>query len=56
MKKFVYGGIFIGSYIGSYIPAIWGDGGMFSVSGIIFSTIFSVIGGYVGKVVYERYF
>jgi len=43
MKKFTMTGMIIGSFIGSYIPALWGDGS-FSMS----SMLLGVIGGVAG--------
>ncbi len=57
MKTFIYGGLFIGSYIGSSIPKLWNStGGIFSISSIILSTIFAILGAFFGKYIYEKYF
>jgi uncharacterized membrane protein YeaQ/YmgE (transglycosylase-associated protein family) len=37
----------IGSFIGSYIPALWGDG-VFSLWAIILSAVGAVIGIWIG--------
>jgi hypothetical protein len=43
MKKLVYLGLFVGSTIGSYVPALWGAG-VFSMS----SLLFGALGGFLG--------
>lgn len=40
-------GVFLGSTIGGYIPALWGDG-MFSMSGIFLSFVGGLAGLYAG--------
>ncbi len=47
-KTLIWIGIFVGSGIGSYIPALWGNSAFFSFSSIIFSTIGGLAGVYVG--------
>lgn len=42
-KTLIWIGVFVGSTIGEFIPALWGASG-FTVSSIIFSTIGGVIG------------
>jgi hypothetical protein len=39
----VWIGMFLGSFIGGYVPSLW-DAGMFSISGILFSTLGGIIG------------
>jgi len=56
MKKFIYIGLFIGSYAGSAVPSLWGGGGMFSIAGLFFGTVFSIAGAIVGKIIYEKFF
>ena len=46
-KKFVWFGLFIGSTIGSLLPAMWGDD-MFSVSSFVLSIAGGVAGIWVG--------
>lgn len=46
-NKLVWFLMFVGSAIGSYIPALWGDG-MFSFSSIILSAVGGIFGIYVG--------
>ena len=45
-KTLMYIGVTVGSIIGGYVPALWG-GSLFSVSGILFSTL----GGAIGLVI-----
>jgi len=47
MNKFIWAGLFLGSLIGGFIPALWGDGS-FSLSGIIFSAVGGAIGVWLG--------
>ena len=44
---FIWGGLFIGSYIGSYIPCLWGSS-IFSFSSLIGGLIGSVGGIWIG--------
>lgn len=46
-KKLVMFGTIVGGYAGSYIPALWGDGG-FSMWGILFSAFGSLVGIWLG--------
>jgi uncharacterized membrane protein YeaQ/YmgE (transglycosylase-associated protein family) len=46
-KTLIWIGVIIGSTIGEFVPALWGDAG-FTVSSIIFSTIGGVIGIWAG--------
>lgn len=46
-KQLVWLGIFVGSTIGGFVPALWGAS-MFSMSGIIFSGIGAFVGIYLG--------
>jgi hypothetical protein len=41
-------GMFIGSTIGAYIPALWGDTNLFSFASLIFGSIGGIAGIYVG--------
>lgn len=47
MKTLVWGGMFIGSAIGSYIPALWGDG-FLSIASILFSGAGAILGIWAG--------
>jgi uncharacterized membrane protein YeaQ/YmgE (transglycosylase-associated protein family) len=40
-------GVFIGSTVGAFIPALWGDSAM-SISSIVFSTIGGLVGIWAG--------
>ena len=46
-KEFIWIGFFIGSTVGSLLPELWGAG-LFSWSSLLFSTLGSIIGIYVG--------
>lgn len=46
-KTFIWGGLFIGSTIGSIMPNLWGSG-MLSMSGIILSAVGGIIGIWAG--------
>ena len=47
MKKFIYFGLFVGSTIGGFIPAMWGTD-MLSPSGFLWSTIGGIFGIWLG--------
>jgi hypothetical protein len=47
LKKFTWGGLFIGSSIGGYVPALWG-GNLLSVSGVLLSFVGGIAGIVVG--------
>jgi hypothetical protein len=47
MKKFVMTGMVIGSFIGSYIPLIWGDSAL-SMSSLFFGALGGSIGIWAG--------
>jgi hypothetical protein len=46
-KKFIWGGFFVGSTIGNFLPALWG-GDMISVSGFALSFVGGIIGMWLG--------
>ncbi len=46
-KTFIWGGLFIGSSIGGFVPNLWGSG-MFSISTVILSGVGGVIGVWIG--------
>ena len=46
-KKLVWIGLFVGSTVGGFVPALWGAG-LLSVSGIIFSGIGGISGIWLG--------
>ena len=46
-KKLMMIGVVVGSYVGGYIPALWGAGGI-SFSSVILSAVGGIIGIYIG--------
>lgn len=46
-KKLVMAGVMVGGYAGSYVPALWGAGGL-SMWGIFFGAIGSLVGIWIG--------
>lgn len=46
-KTLIWTGMFIGSTVGAYVPALWGTS-VFSASSILFSTIGACVGIYLG--------
>ena len=46
-QKFIWGGLFIGSSLGGYIPSLWGAG-IFSVSGVLLSAVGGILGIWLG--------
>ncbi|MFA6463686.1 MAG: hypothetical protein WCV55_01620 [Candidatus Paceibacterota bacterium] len=46
-KSLVFIFMTIGSIIGGYIPMLWGEGS-FSMSALVFSSIFAIVGIIVG--------
>ncbi len=46
-KTFIWVGMTIGSTVGGFIPALWGDS-LFSVSSIFFATVGGVLGIWLG--------
>ena len=46
-KKFIWGGLFLGSTVGGYLPSLWG-GNMLSLSGILLSFIGGLVGIWLG--------
>jgi len=46
-KKLVMFGTIVGGYAGSYIPALWGEGG-FSMWGILSAAFGSLVGIWIG--------
>ena len=53
-KKYIYFFLFLGSAIGSYVPALWGDD-VFSMSSILLSGIGGLVGIYIGYVFGQRF-
>ncbi len=46
-RHLIWIGVIVGSFVGGWIPTLWGAGA-FSISSIIFSTIGGLFGIYVG--------
>lgn len=46
-KTLVWIGLIVGSIVGSYIPALWGDG-LLSFSSLILGAIGAITGIYIG--------
>jgi hypothetical protein len=46
-KKFIWGGLFIGSSLGGALPMLW-DGDMMSLSGIGLSMVGGILGIWAG--------
>jgi hypothetical protein len=46
-KSLIWIGMIIGTTVGSFVPALWGEGG-FTMSSIFFSTVGGVVGIWVG--------
>lgn len=46
-QKFIWGGLFIGSSLGGYIPSLWGAG-IFSVQGVFLSAVGGILGIWLG--------
>jgi len=47
MRHFIWIGVIVGSTIGGWIPTLWGAE-VFSISGIIWSTMGGLAGIYIG--------
>ncbi len=54
MKKLVFIGMIIGSWIGGYVPTFWGAG-LFSFSSVLWSGIGGLAGIYVGFKLGQRF-
>lgn len=54
-KPLIWIGLFLGSTIGGFVPALW-HAGLFSFSGLLFSTIGGIIGVYIGWKISGDYF
>jgi hypothetical protein len=49
MSKFwITTGLVLGSIIGGFVPGLWGDNGIFSLSSIVFNFIGGAVGLYAG--------
>ncbi len=47
IKKFIWGGFFVGSAVGGYLPALWG-GSTLSLSGVLLSFVGGIAGIWLG--------
>jgi hypothetical protein len=52
-KTLIMTGLFVGSIVGGYIPALWG-GSVFSISSILFSALGAFLGIWVGYKAAQR--
>ena len=48
MKPMVWMGMMLGSTIGAYIPALWGDTNLFSFASLILGSVGAIAGIYIG--------
>ncbi|MCR4284276.1 MAG: hypothetical protein NUV64_03125 [Parcubacteria group bacterium] len=46
-RPLIWVGFFIGSFVGGYIPALWG-GGLLSMSSVLLSAVGASIGAWIG--------
>jgi phage tail tape-measure protein len=51
-KKFIWLGVFVGSTLGGFVPALWG-GSLFSCSSVVFSFLGGLLGIWLGMKVSE---
>ncbi len=49
-------GVIVGSTIGGFIPSLWGDTSLLSMSSVIFNLIGGLAGIFAGRWVYQNYF
>lgn len=47
-KPFVWAGMILGSFIGGYIPSLWGDTNLFSISSLVLGSLGAIAGIYIG--------
>jgi uncharacterized membrane protein YeaQ/YmgE (transglycosylase-associated protein family) len=55
VKVWITIGILIGSTIGAYIPALWGDTSLFSISSLFFSFLGAIGGIWAGNFFYKNF-
>ncbi len=48
MRSIVWIGMIVGSTIGAYIPALWGDTNIFSFASLILGSVGAIAGIYIG--------
>lgn len=53
-RSLIWFGVIVGSAIGGYIPALWGDS-LFSFSSILLSTVGGIIGIWAGYKLSEMF-
>lgn len=41
-------GMVVGSTVGAFLPQLWGDADLFSVSSIVLSVVFGIVGIWLG--------
>jgi len=46
-KKLIWFGLFVGSFVGSILPELWGDN-MFSISSVILTAVGGLLGIWLG--------
>jgi len=54
LKSWVWLGLFVGSTIGSFLPALWGES-LLSVSGMIGSAVGGFVGIWAGYKLHKRF-
>lgn len=55
LKAWITLGIIIGSTLGGYLPALWGDQSLFSLTGIFFSLAGGLAGVWAGYRLYQNF-
>ncbi|MES2630921.1 MAG: hypothetical protein V4611_03110 [Patescibacteria group bacterium] len=53
-KLFVTSGAVIGGIAGAYLPALWGDTDIFSITSIIFSVVGGLVGIWLGYLIAKK--
>lgn len=54
-RKLIFFFLFVGSTVGSYVPALWGDTAFLSMASVFWSFIGGIAGIYAGYKVGERW-
>lgn len=54
LKSWVWLGVFVGSTIGSFLPALWG-GSLLSLAGVITSALGGFVGIWAGYKIYKGF-
>lgn len=47
-KMLITIGMVVGSTVGAFLPQLWGDADLFSVSSIVLSVVFGIVGIWLG--------